>query len=31
MNTVIDYPKRYHETMLRLGLYTLDLPISACL
>jgi len=30
MNIVIDYPMRYYETMLRLGLYTLiyrSLPV----
>ena len=31
MNIVIDYPMRYYETTLRLGLYTWDFPISACL
>jgi len=29
MNMVIDYPMRYYETTLRLGLYTWDFPISA--
>jgi len=31
MNIVIDYPMRYYETTLRLGLYTWNYPISACL
>jgi len=31
MNIVIDYPMRYYETTLRLGLNTWDFPLSACL
>jgi len=31
MDIVIDYPMRYYETTLRLGLYTWDFAISACL